>query len=336
MMDNQRSAKPVVMLSLSKHLAVPGRDRCRTRQRRLVELGSTALRVTCFLVAIFIGVSTITFADNVTSTIDGGGQRTSSASYINDGSICGIAGIVTDGTDTAKQGYIGQLTEVSRVAVTGTPAQVSECATTQLSGTATLDDDSVTALAGNEIAWAVPSWPIQNINAAGLATTAAVYANTPGTVYGWYLGVLGSGTLLVLDTIPDNYGTYANDGIPDNWQVQYFGVGNPNAAPGIDADGTGQNNLFKYIAGLDPTNPASIFTLRIQNVVGQPGQKNLVFNPRWNDRTYTPLYRTNLVATASWTNLTAITTSDNSTTRTVTDLTATNAAKFYRINISYP
>ena len=292
------------------------------------------LRLVYWLVALCF--CSAIFAENVASTIDGGGQRTSSANYINDGSVGGIAGIVTDGTDTAKQGYLGQLTEVTSVAVTGTPAQVSECATTQLSGTATLDDDSVTALAGTDIAWAVPSWPIQNINAAGLATTAAVYANTPGTVNGWYLGVLGSGTLLVLDTIPDNYGSYANDGIPDNWQVQYFGVDNPKAAPNIDADGTGQNNLFKYIAGLDPTNPASIFTLRIQNVVGQPGQKALVFNPRWPDRTYTPMYRTNLVNTASWTNLTATSTSDNATTRTITDLNATNNAKFYRINISYP
>jgi len=29
----------------------------------------------------------------------------------------------------------------------------------------------------------------------------------------------------------------------------------PNAAPGVVPTGTGQNNLFKYVAGLDPTNP---------------------------------------------------------------------------------
>jgi hypothetical protein len=41
-------------------------------------------------------------------------------------------------------------------------------------------------------------------------------------------------------------------------QVQYFGVGttgmgNPLGVPGADADGTGQTNLFKYTAGLNPT-----------------------------------------------------------------------------------
>lgn len=44
------------------------------------------------------------------------------------------------------------------------------------------------------------------------------------------------------------------------WQIQYFGsTTNPSAAANIDADGTGQNNQFKYAAGLDPTNPASVF-----------------------------------------------------------------------------
>lgn len=53
------------------------------------------------------------------------------------------------------------------------------------------------------------------------------------------------------------------DGIDDSWQVQYFGQPpNPLAAPNADADGTGQNNLFKFIAGLNPLD-GSRFTLSI-------------------------------------------------------------------------
>ncbi|HTS18717.1 MAG TPA: choice-of-anchor Q domain-containing protein [Verrucomicrobiae bacterium] len=53
------------------------------------------------------------------------------------------------------------------------------------------------------------------------------------------------------------------DGISDSWRAQYFG-GNGAGTDDLscatcDADGTGQNNLFKFLAGLDPTNPASIF-----------------------------------------------------------------------------
>ena len=67
----------------------------------------------------------------------------------------------------------------------------------------------------------------------------------------------------MIDSNPDNHGSYAGDGIPDSWQAQYFELNNPNAAPNKDVDGTGQNNLFKYVAGLDPTNPTSVFRLKI-------------------------------------------------------------------------
>jgi hypothetical protein len=268
--------------------------------------------------------------------IDCGGSRATNAaaSYCNDGSIGGIGGISSAGIATARNGYIGQLTEATSLSLTGTPAAVNETATAQLTGAATMDDDTVTTLAGDEITWNTPAWPIQIITAGGVATTAVVYANLPGNFSGSYLGVPSSGTLLVLDTIPDNYGSYAGDGLPDSWQNQYFGLDNPNAAPSADVTGTGQNNLFKYVAGLDPTNAASRFILRIAPVSGQPGQKNLIFNPRWNDRTYTPLFRTNLLA-GTWQPLVNTNISDNEAERTITDLDATQPTKFYRIQINY-
>jgi hypothetical protein len=61
------------------------------------------------------------------------------------------------------------------------------------------------------------------------------------------------------------------DGIPDSWRAQYFPNQPTNNVNGTttnglscatcDADGTGQDNLFKYLAGLNPTNPASIFMI---------------------------------------------------------------------------
>ncbi|HUI06258.1 MAG TPA: fibronectin type III domain-containing protein, partial [Verrucomicrobiae bacterium] len=46
------------------------------------------------------------------------------------------------------------------------------------------------------------------------------------------------------------------------WQMQYFGsISDPAAQPTADADGTGQDNLFKFEAGLDPTNSASVFRI---------------------------------------------------------------------------
>jgi hypothetical protein len=273
------------------------------------------------------------FAASVITTcsVDGGGQRSTSASYTMDGSLGGIAGIEGSGADTNKAGYIGQLTEVVSMTATGTPATINQGATSQLTGTATLDDTTVTALAGSDIAWAAVTYPFQSVDGNGLLTAVAnVYASPVGNVYGSYLGATSNATVQVL-------GPWANSGIPDSWYAQYFGPApNSSAAPTADFDGTGQNNLFKYVAGLDPTNPASVFVLKIAGVTGQPGQKALTWTPLATGRTYSPEYRTNLTfgsyaALAGYTGPTT-----NSPQVSVTDVNATEKNKFYHIRISYP
>jgi hypothetical protein len=203
------------------------------------------------------------------STLDGGGQSTTSPNYTMSGSVCGISGISTAVSPpvTVRQGYIGQLYNVTSLVVTAIPAPVSEDSNSQLIATATLDDGTVLVVAGCNVSWGVASYPIASINADGLATCASVYTDTVSIVSGYYLGASNSLTLLVLDTNPDNFGIYASDGIPDGWQVQYFGTNNPEGVASADADGTGQNNLFKYLAGLDPTNNASV--LRVTSIVRQ-------------------------------------------------------------------
>jgi hypothetical protein len=124
------------------------------------------------------------------------------------------------------------------------------------------------------------------------------------------------------------------NGINDDWEVQYFGhIGiNPNA----DADGTGQNNLFKYVAGLDPTNPNSVFLLQINAVTNQVKQDNLLFNPLAGGRTYKPQFNTDLV-NGAWLPLAGYlgpTTNGNQV--TITDTNATPPKEFYRIDISLP
>jgi len=121
------------------------------------------------------------------------------------------------------------------------------------------------------------------------------------------------------------------------WQVQYFGsTNNPNAAPSVDVDGTGQNNLFKYVAGLDPTNPASVFVLSVASVTNQVVQENLMFNPLATGRTYTPQFSTDLV-NGAWSPLPGYTgplTNGNQV--TITDTNAIDLQRFYRIDITYP
>jgi hypothetical protein len=294
------------------------------------------MNVTRLAVAVgaVFGLCSAAFAASVISTIDGGGLRTSSANYTMDGSVGGIAGIsiVASPPESVKAGYIGQLTEVASMTATGTPSQVNEGATSQLSGSATLDDATVTRLTGSDIAWDFVTYPFQSVDSLGVLTAEAnVYANPVGTVNGSYLGATGSASVQVL-------GPYANSGIADSWLVQYFGTPpNPNAAPTVDADGTGQNNLFKYVAGLDPTNPASVFVLKIASVTGQPSQRNLVYDPIAGGRTYAVEFRTNLVS-GSYAALSGFTgpVTNNGNQVTVTDPSATQASKFYRVHISLP
>ena len=120
------------------------------------------------------------------------------------------------------------------------------------------------------------------------------------------------------------------------WQLQYFGCTNcPQAQPTADADGTGQDNAFKFVAGLNPTNAASVFVFTAATS-NQPGTQSLIFSPAVSGRIYTPQFTTNIIS-GTWQNLT--TTSGpvtNGSQVTITDTNATQSAEFYRINISYP
>jgi hypothetical protein len=123
----------------------------------------------------------------------------------------------------------------------------------------------------------------------------------------------------------------------EQWQIQYFqSTNNPLAAANVDADGTGQNNQFKYIAGLDPTNPASVFLLTVNSVTNQPTQMNLLFNPVTAGRTYTPQFNTDLV-NGVWAPLTTYTgfTTNNGQIM-LTDTNALPPQEFYRIDIAGP
>ncbi len=303
------------------------------RQMPIIGLTLLALALCC----------SAAFASSVVteSTIDGGGVHVTSANYAIDNSIGGIGGIASASADTAKYGYIGQLTEVVSVTVTGQPEAVGVGGTSQLSGTATLDDGTVAVLSGSDVVWSTPNepYPILSINGSGVLSPANVYVLLPamidGVVDGYYLGA--SNTTTVAIYAPDGIG----DGIPDWWRQQYFGAATPTNnldCATCDFDGTGQNNYFKFVAGLNPTNPASVFVLTIAPVPGQPSQKSVIYSPVLVGfgQTYTVQFTTNLVGGA-YTNLTGFSGPQNSGTQaTVTDLNATQPQKFYRVNISLP
>ena len=278
-----------------------------------------------------------------TDTTDTAGKRAASATYTNDASLGGIGGnggISSAATPAkeAKSGYIGQLYDITGLVLNAGSGSVNETATLQLAAWHLLDDATFLAVSAGSVTWGVTSGPITSISAGGIATAGVVYQNTPATVQGSLGGFTGALNLTVLDTIRDNFGSYAGDGVGDDWQVQYFGLNNPDAAPNVDFDRTGQTNFFKYVAGLNPLDrnaPDSIFSLVITKVPGQPGRKNLTFSPVVAGRTYVIKAKADLNDPA-WSAITASAPSDSGTTRTITDLSAGSGMKYYRIEITKP
>jgi hypothetical protein len=267
-------------------------------------------------------------------TFDAAGGAANGNTCASVSSLGGITGTATAAavTETAKQGFIAQLCEVSGLYLTSSSSLVNEGDSLQLASWETLDDDTLGTLAASAVAWSVASGPA-TVSSAGLVTANPVYQDTTANVNGTYLGFTSGLPLTVVNTASDNFGTYAGDDLSDDWQVQYFGLANPNAAPDRDPDHDGSGNAFEYAAGLIPTSAASRFSLEVQAVPGQPSQKRILFSPRYENSTYTVATSADLT---HWSPLTNFTTSDSGTQRTVTDTAATTARRFYRVTVAKP
>jgi len=115
------------------------------------------------------------------------------------------------------------------------------------------------------------------------------------------------------------------------WAEQYNLVQSPEE----DSDGDGNANYFEFIAGLDPKNASSVFTLRIAPVSNQVNQMVITFKPIVSGRIYT-LKSSDSLAPASWTTLSGSTSSDLGSERSVIDNAAAGTKKYYRVEINYP
>lgn len=270
-------------------------------------------------------------------TVDFGGRRVTSADYSADGSVGPLAGVSSEGTSAtvAKQGYVGQLYDLVGYALFAADDTPDELGSTQLVPVRLADDGTGLALAPAGFSFSIVNGPVAGISTGGLVTAGAVYAATPATVAATSVeSGLITRLLQVQDTVPDNFGSYAGDALADDWQVQYFGTNNPLAAPGLDPDRDGQKNLFEFTAGLVPTDPMSVFRLRVESVPGQSSQKRLVFSPVLADRTYTVKGRTNLATGGE--ELSNQSTDGLLPERRVTDLSAGGPRKFYEVEIRRP
>lgn len=220
-----------------------------------------------------------------------GQSKSSSASYeILHSAPGGIAGKVSNGSNIAAQvtvggtndgtvsaetpggvqlkpGFIGQLYDVVSITLGASPSTIDEGGTRQLGAVANLDDNTTLNLPGGDVQWSILLGPLTEIDASGLTTADLVYEDTAATAQGGYQGLSAQIELTVLNTDPDNLGTYAGDGLDDGWQVNFFGhPPNPEAAPNANPDNDLHPNLFEFLTGYNPTDPHSYFTFDVLDV----------------------------------------------------------------------
>ena len=163
-------------------------------------------------------------------------------------------------------------------------------------------------------------------------TAARVYKRSSARIEGRHPGKIAFIDIAVLDSGDDDFRLYAHDGLPDPWQVQYFGEYSPNGVASGDTDGDCQSNFAEFVAGSSPTNAVSRFHLELVTLPDLPAQKYLFFSPRLNDRSYTVEYSLDLGA--GFKPLTNNLQLDFGDTRVVLDTDASERSKFYRVKIS--
>lgn len=110
-------------------------------------------------------------------------------------------------------------------------------------------------------------------------------------IYDWYWQVDD----VVVEGITAAYVDMDGDGIPDQWEQQYFG--NLTTADGeSDTSGNGFLDLYEFLAGTDPTNATTL--LRLEQQSFEPGQGVTISWQSATGKTYRVARSTNLVSFA--------------------------------------
>ena len=209
----------------------------------------TAMLVVAMAPAALAGSRTSANYGIAADTADSGGQRATSASYTNDGSVGNVAGLSTVAApvETAKSGYVGQLYEVTSLVISAPQNTVATGATLALAALQVLDDASTVNVNAASVTWSVLSGPIASISASGLATAGVVSQDTAAAVQGAFAGLTGTLNLTVTFTAAANFASW-QQGVFTSGELSDASVSGPHAVYGVD----GYTNLVKYALGLDP------------------------------------------------------------------------------------
>ncbi len=165
-------------------------------------------------------------------------------------------------------------------------------------------------------------------NATSLSAYAVHFDHASASPNG--LGSFPKQVLTGLITLSSRTSSSYGDGIPDSWRLRYFGtVYNSLSVSNADADGTGMNNWQKYVAGLDPTDPASKFTAGLDQPMAQNRQDCVIDWPSVSGKQYVILRSPSLFP-PSW--IPVSTNSGNGTIMEYHD-TSGGGVRYYRVQV---
>jgi len=188
------------------------------------------------------------------AVLDGGGALASSAAYTVNPST-GLGAVGASANYALRSGYAGQLLDLLDItsAEPSSPMTLNERATLQLAVTANCDDATKAVLSANDVTWSVQSGPLAGVNATGLVTAGSVYQNAAAVARAALGNFSDTVGLSVINTGLDDFAPYATDGLPDTWQVQYFGESGTLGGPTVDYDNDGVVNLLEFAFGSNPS-----------------------------------------------------------------------------------
>lgn len=193
------------------------------------------------------------------AVFDGGSAVGTSADYALNPSMA-TGQTSSSGHYVLRGGFAGQLMDAASLSLAATAPveQVEERATLQLEARIRFDDDSTapSPLPAGQVAWTVTAGPLTAAGNEGEVTAGSVYQDTPASVSARYLTLGGSLDITVTNRTNDDFDIYASDGLPDPWQVRYFGPRGIPGGSGADYDSDGLTNLQEFAFGTDPTQPS--------------------------------------------------------------------------------
>jgi hypothetical protein len=188
------------------------------------------------------------------SSIDNGGSQAASTNYV--ANLSSTPGGSSASANYANRtGYAGQLADVVaiKVAAALTDQTIIERGSKQFVAVLTYDDASSVTPAAELVSWNISGTALLSVSSSGQVMAGSVYQDTAAAVSAGYLNFSDTLSLVVLNSGTDDFGSYAADGLPDLWQVQYFGESGIQTSASADADSDGLTNLQEYAFGMNPS-----------------------------------------------------------------------------------